>query len=140
MPPAADPPEPPAAPSPDRPDWVQTAIDRVGGSDRALAAIAFTVVALLALIWVLSSVIGGEDRGRAPTPTETLQVLPVGGQSTPEEVQPEEDTPPVIATEEAPPTLPPLDLTGRGSDNVLDQLQEEGTPEAGRRAPIRSLH
>jgi hypothetical protein len=117
------------------------AIDRAGGTDRALAALAITVIALFALIWVLSAVIGGDDAGEAPMPTEALQVFPIGGQSTPEEIETmDEDTPAVIATEEVPPTLPPLDLTGRGSDNVLDQLQEEGTPESGRMAPIGSLH
>lgn len=140
VPPAADPPAAAPREPQDRPDWLQMAIDRVGGTDRALVALALTVVALLALIWVLSSVIGGGDGGRTPTPTEALQVFPVGGPSTPEEMELEEDTPAVIATEEAPPTLPPLDLTGRGSDNVLDQMQQEGTPESGLVSPIRSSH
>jgi hypothetical protein len=116
------------------------AIDRAGGTDRALAALAIAVVALFALIWVLSSVIGGDNDAGAPTPTETLQVFPVGGQSTPDEVIPEQDTPTVGDTEDVAPTLPPLDLTGRGSDNVLDQLQDEGTPAAGRRVSDHALH
>ena len=123
-----------------RPAWMQEAIDRAGGPERALAALAILIVALLALVWLLASLLGGDDGGDDPTPTEALQVLPIGDSGTPPG-----DTGPVSTPRLGPgsdivtPTPSPSDAapsTVRGSDNVLDQAP--GTPAADAGEPSAS--
>jgi hypothetical protein len=105
----------PAAPvGPERPVWMQEAIERAGSPERAMAYAGGAVIALILLIWLLASVVGGGGGG-APTATEELQVLPIGQQS---------GTPPsgpgrAIVTPTPGPEPSP---TPRGSDNILTGL------------------
>lgn len=127
------------------PPWAQDAIDRAGGTERAIGILALLLVALVALIWLLSSVLGGDDGDGDPTPTESLQVLPIGDQGTPSGATDEEATPDDPVTDDDPvPTATEIaddegtgeSPTRRGSDNVLDRLPS--TPAADSRSPTAS--
>lgn len=101
-----------APPPADQPAWLQEAIDRAGGPERALAYAGGAVIGLILLIWLLSSVIGGGDGGDGdPTATEDLQVLPIGQQATPP------SGPGRAIVTPTPPGDPTP--TPRGSDNIL---------------------
>ncbi len=102
--------EPVAPPPADRPAWMQEAIDRAGSPERALAYAGGALLALILLIWLLTSVIGG-DGGGEPTATEDLQLLPIGQQGTPPAGPGREIVTPTPPGEPAP--------TPRGSDNIL---------------------
>lgn len=104
----------------DRPVWMQEVIDRAGSPERALAAGAIALVALIALIWALAALVGDDNGGGQGTATEVLQVVPVGQGGTPDPaVGPNRGivtpTPPGGAGDE--PSSAPA-----GSDNVLDQI------------------
>lgn len=127
------------------PLWAQEAIDRAGGTDRAITAGAILLVAVVALIWLLTAVLGGDDQEFDPTPTEALQVLPIGDQGTPTGATEEVAAPdaPVVeddqfatATEAADQEDTGQTPTRRGSDNVLDRLPS--TPAADSRSPTAS--
>ena len=115
------------------PVWLQDLIDRVGGSQRALIALGVLLVGLVALIWLLGSVIGDDENGGDPTPTESLQVVPPIGQEATPGVPGSGGIVTPTPTSSVP-TLPPLNLGG--SDNVLDQ--QDGTPAAQREEPAAS--
>jgi hypothetical protein len=106
-------PDEPVAAAPaagDRPAWMQEAIERAGSPERAMAMAGGAVLALILLIWLLASMMGGDDGGQ-PTATEDLQVLPIGQQGTPPS-----DPRQQIVTPTPPGEVGP---TPRGSDNIL---------------------
>jgi len=118
-----------------RPAWLQDAIDRAGGPERAIAAVAVLVVAVIALIWLLVAVLGddGGGGGGDGTSTEVLQVVPIGESGTPGADREAGSTPGsgpsrAIVTPTPPPNIQPTP-TVRGSDNTLDQIG--GSPQAG---------
>jgi hypothetical protein len=108
---------------------MQEAIDRAGSPERAIAAAAIVVVALVLVIWLIASLVGGGD-GSEPTPTETLQVLPIGqdGAASPPSGPGRE-----IVTPTPGPTAPP---TQRGSDNILGMAP--ASPAPGSHPPTAS--
>lgn len=100
-----------ATPPADRPAWMEEAIARAGSPERAMAYAGGAVLALILLIWLLASVMGGGDGGGTPTATEDLQVLPIGQQGTPPSGPGRQIVTPTPQGEPAP--------TPRGSDNIL---------------------
>lgn len=130
IPPAAEQPQPERHGRGERPDWLQAAIVRAGGIERALAALAIVLVAFIALIWLLATVLGGDDDGDTadPTPTESLQLIPASDGGTPAAEEPADDTPEVPADRTNDPDAAATEPSGgeptpteRGSDNVLDR-------------------
>ncbi len=128
--PEEEPAEGAAAAPPDRPAWMQEAIDRAGSPERAMAYAGGALLGLILLIWLLASVLGGDGGGGGePTATEDMQVLPIGQQATPPSGPGRAIVTPTPPGEPTP--------TPRGSDNILSG-GPVGSPDAESHPPTAS--
>lgn len=129
------------------PPWLVAFVDRAGGRDRALVAVGILGVALIALIWLLAAILGGEDGGSdiGTTPTDAIQVIATSEVDAPAAGDGGEGTPFVVdedggsETDGTSTDVPAAgtDQPGSGSDNTLDR-DNIATPTPVAKRPIAS--